>query len=99
MPSNELTDLQRAMVEHDDDMARFDRNTMPTPKTTMTVEAALAELREMLGPRPSFQMTIYVGGDEDQWRLSSLKLPCISGTSIEQCVEQVRAWKGNLNND
>lgn len=66
---------------------------MTTPETSITVESCLAELREMLGPRPSFQLTLYIGGDEDQWRLSSLKLPCIGGTSIEQCVEQVRAWK------
>lgn len=61
---------------------------MTTPE--VTVEQALAELREMLGPRPSFQLTVYVGGDEDQWRLSSVKLPCIGGSSIQQCVEQVR---------
>lgn len=59
----------------------------------LTVEECLAELRAMLGPRPSFQLTVYVGGDEDQWRLSSMKLPCIGGTSIQQCVEQVRKWK------
>ena len=59
----------------------------------ITVEQALEELREMLGPRPSFQVTLYVGGDEDQWRLSGLTLPCIGGTSLQQCVEQVRKYK------
>ena len=62
---------------------------MPTPKP-QTVEEALAELRGLLGPMPSFQLTIYVGGREDQYRLSSRNLPCIGGTSIQQCVEQVR---------
>lgn len=40
MPSEKLTDLQRAVIEHDDDMARLVRNTMPTPETSITVEAA-----------------------------------------------------------
>lgn len=65
-----------------------------TDKTKeLTVEEALWELRQILGPRPSFQLTVYVGGDEDQWRLSSAKLPCIGGRSIQQCVEQAREWK------
>lgn len=64
---------------------------MPTPEDAeLTVEQALEELKEALGPRPSFQLTVYVGGDADQWRLSSVRLPCIGGTSIQQCVEQVR---------
>lgn len=44
MPSEKLTDLQRAVIEHDDDMARLDRNTMPTPETPILDESAVSEI-------------------------------------------------------
>ena len=70
-------------------------SAMRTPRAEagLTVEAAVKELREILNsPWCSFQIAVYVQGDEDQWRISSMKLPAIGGASLQECVDQVRAW-------
>ena len=59
-----------------------------------TVEEALKELREMFPPpMGSFQVSLYVQGGEDQWRVSGRALPYIGGSTIGECMAQVRKWK------
>jgi len=57
-----------------------------------TSQELLKELRKALGPFASFQVGIYVLGETEEWRISGTQLPCISGVSAKEAIENVHKW-------
>jgi hypothetical protein len=59
----------------------------------LTVEMALAELKEMFPSVMRWQISCYSNGDARHWRLSSVATPLIGGDSLTDCMAQIRKWK------